>query len=96
MSKKIKELELNALRKTFEGVKDFVLLEPIKVDAATDFEFRKKLREKKIRVKLVKNSLVKKVFGENGVAGRRLARADAPVLGRGQHQGTEQRRRRDR
>ncbi len=67
MSKKIKELELNALRQTFKGVKDLVLLEPVKVDSATDFEFRKKLREKKIRVKLVKNSLVKKVFTENGV-----------------------------
>src|SRR5262249_6009549 len=67
MSKKIKELELNALRKTFKGVKDYVILEPMKVDAATDFEMRKKLREKKIRVQLVKNSLVKKVFTENGV-----------------------------
>jgi ribosomal protein L10 len=68
MSKKIKELELNALRKTFQGVKDYVILEPLKVDAATDFEMRKKLRDKKIRVQMVKNSLVKKVFTENGVA----------------------------
>jgi large subunit ribosomal protein L10 len=67
MSKKIKELELNALRTAFKGVKDMVLLEPLKVDSATDFEMRKKLREKKIRVKMVKNSLVKKVFDENGV-----------------------------
>lgn len=67
MSKKIKELELNALRKTFTGVKDYVILEPLKVDAATDFEMRKKLREKKIRVQLVKNSFAKKVFTENGV-----------------------------
>jgi ribosomal protein L10 len=68
MSKKIKELELNALRQTFKGVKDMVLLEPFKLDSATDYELRKKLREKKIRVKMVKNSLVKKVFTENGVA----------------------------
>lgn len=67
MSKKIKDLELNDLRKTFQGVKDYVLLEPLKVDSATDFEMRKKLRDKKIRVKLVKNTLVKKVFTENGV-----------------------------
>jgi len=67
MSKKIKELELTALRKTFQGVKDYVILEPLKVDAATDFEMRKKLRDKKIRVQMVKNSLVKKVFTENGV-----------------------------
>jgi ribosomal protein L10 len=68
MSKKIKELELNNLRATFKGVKDMVLLEPLKLDSASDFEMRKKLREKKIRVKMVKNSLVKKVFDENGVA----------------------------
>src|SRR5690349_6186530 len=67
MSKKIKELELNDLRKTFEGVRDLVLLEPLKLDSAADYELRKKLREKKIRVKMVKNTLVKKVFDENGV-----------------------------
>ncbi len=68
MSKKIKELELNDLRQTFQGVKDMVLLEPLKVDSATDYELRRRLREKKIRVKMVKNSLVKKVFTENGLA----------------------------
>lgn len=67
MSKKIKELELNALRKTFEGVKNYVIVEPIKVDAAADFEFRKTLRGQKITVKMVKNSLMGKVLAENGV-----------------------------
>jgi len=67
MSKKIKEMELNDLRATMKGVKDLVLLQPLKLDSAADFEMRKKLREKKIRVKMVKNSLVKKVFDENGV-----------------------------
>jgi ribosomal protein L10 len=67
MSKKIKELELNDLRKTFKGVRDFVLLEPLKLDSAADYEMRKTLRAKKIRVKLVKNSFVKKVFIENKI-----------------------------
>jgi ribosomal protein L10 len=67
MSKKIKELELNALRKTFQGVKDYVIVEPVKLDSATEFEFRKKLREKNCSVKLVKNTLAKKVFSENGI-----------------------------
>ena len=48
-------------------MKDIVLLEPLKLDSATDYELRKKLREKKIRVKMVKNTLAKKVFTENGV-----------------------------
>jgi ribosomal protein L10 len=67
MSKKIKELELNALRKTFQGVKDYVVVEPVKLDSATEYEFRKKLREKNCSVKLVKNTLAKKVFSENGI-----------------------------
>jgi len=67
MSKKIKELELNDLRKTFKGVRDFVLLEPLKLDSAADYTLRKGLRDKKVRVKMVKNSFVKKVFDENGV-----------------------------
>ncbi|QJW99640.1 50S ribosomal protein L10 [Frigoriglobus tundricola] len=67
MSKKIKEFELNDLRKTFKGVRDFVLLEPLKLDSAADYTFRKGLREKKVRVKMIKNSFVKKVFTENGV-----------------------------
>ncbi len=67
MSKKIKELELNDLRKTFKGVRDFVLLEPLKLDSAADYALRKGLREKKVRVKMVKNSFVKKVFSENGM-----------------------------
>ncbi|AWM40335.1 50S ribosomal protein L10 [Gemmata obscuriglobus] len=67
MSKKIKELELNSLRKTFQGVRDFVLLEPLKLDSAADYTLRKSLREKKVRVKMVKNSFVRKVFSENGM-----------------------------
>lgn len=67
MSKAIKALELQALRQTFDGVKDMVVLEPIKVDSATEAEFRKKLRLQNIRVKLVKNSYAKKILGENGI-----------------------------
>lgn len=66
--KELKELELNALRSQFKGVKDYVILEPVKVDSGTEFEFRKKLREKKCTVKLVKNTFAKKVFAENGIS----------------------------
>ena len=67
MSKKVKEMELTTLRKALSATKDFVLLEPLKVDAATDYEFRRKLREKQIRVQMVKNSYAKKIFGESGL-----------------------------
>lgn len=67
MSKKVKAFELDTLRKAFAGVKDYVLVEPLKVDSAADYEFRKNLRAKKIRCQMVKNSLAKKVLAENGV-----------------------------
>jgi large subunit ribosomal protein L10 len=73
MSKQIKEMELNALRTTFKGVKNYVLVEPLKVDAAADYEFRKTLRGKKIAVKMVKNSLMGKVLAENGVKAEKLS-----------------------
>lgn len=68
MSKKVKALEIETLRKSFAGVKDYVVVEPLKVDAAADFEFRRKLREKKIRAQVVKNTYGKKVFTEMGIA----------------------------
>ena len=64
MSKKIKALELTALRDSIGATKDYVILEPVKLDAAADYEFRRTLRVKKIRVLMVKNSYAKKVFGE--------------------------------
>ncbi len=67
MSKAVKQFELDALRADFRGVADYVFLEPMKVDSATEYQFRKSLREKKVRVKLVKNSYAKKIFGELGV-----------------------------
>ena len=68
MSKKVKALEIDALRKSVGGVKDFVVLQPDGPDAAADFNFRKNLRAKKISAKVVKNSYAKKIFGEMGVA----------------------------
>jgi large subunit ribosomal protein L10 len=67
MSKKIKELELTALRKTFKGVVNYVVVEPLKVDSATDAEFRRNLRTKKVGCKMIKNALMQKILEENGV-----------------------------
>lgn len=67
MSKKIKALQIDVLRKTFDGVKDYVIVEPLTVDAGTDYEFRKKLRAKNIKAQIVKNTFARKVFTENGI-----------------------------
>jgi len=67
MSKLVKNMELAALEKSFSGVRDMLLITPDKVDSTLDFNFRKKLRDKKVRVQMVKNSLVKRVFAAQGV-----------------------------
>ena len=67
MSKKIKAFQYDALRKSFDGVRDYVIVEPMAVDAAADYNFRKNLRAKNIKAQLVKNTFARKVFGENGL-----------------------------
>jgi large subunit ribosomal protein L10 len=67
MSKEVKQMEFTALERTFSGVRDLVLLSPSKVDSGTEYNFRKQLREKKVRLQMVKNSLARRVFEAQGV-----------------------------
>lgn len=67
MSKLVKNMEFTALEKAFSGVHNLVLITPSKVDSGLDFNFRKQLREKKVKVQMVKNSLVKRVFEAQGI-----------------------------
>jgi large subunit ribosomal protein L10 len=67
MSKEVKQMEYTALERTFSGVRDLVLLSPAKIDSGVDYNFRKQLREKKVRVQMVKNSLARRVFEAHGV-----------------------------
>ena len=67
MSKIVKNMEFTAMEKTFSTVRDLVLITPSKVDSALDYNFRKQLRDKKVKVQMVKNSLVKRVFDAGGI-----------------------------
>jgi large subunit ribosomal protein L10 len=67
MSKLVKKMEVTALEKTFSGVRDLLLISPTKVGSTLDFTFRKSLRDKKVRVQMVKNSLAKRVLSAQGV-----------------------------
>jgi large subunit ribosomal protein L10 len=67
MSKQIKQLEMDALKKTFHDVRDMVLLSVSGVNAQADNQIRRGLRKKNIRLQVVKNSLVRRVFGEMGM-----------------------------
>jgi ribosomal protein L10 len=64
VSKVIKKMEMDDLRGTFKDVRDLVLLTFDKLDSQGEYGLRKALREKKIRLKQVKNSLTRKVFKE--------------------------------
>lgn len=67
MSKLVKQMEMEALRKTFTGVQDMVLLNIQKLDARTTTQMRLELRKKNIRLHMIKNTLAARVFRELGL-----------------------------
>lgn len=69
MSKQIKQMEMEALRGAFRDVRDLVLLSTSGVSAQQDNQARLGLRKKNIRLRVVKNSLAKRVFSEMGLEG---------------------------
>jgi large subunit ribosomal protein L10 len=68
MSKVIKNMEMDALRKSFGHVRDLVALSITKLGSIPTSNLRASLRKKKIKLQVVKNSLTRKVFGEMGIA----------------------------
>jgi large subunit ribosomal protein L10 len=76
MSKKIKQLEIAALTRTFQGVRDMVFLSVSGVDAVTENKTRLDLRKKGIRLQMVKNSLVSRVLKEQGISIRDRLKKD--------------------
>lgn len=75
MSKVIKQMEMDALRNTFHDVRDAVVLSLKGLDCHLEGTFRATLRKKNIRLKMVKNSLTRRVFDDMGI---RIG-ADSPV-----------------
>jgi large subunit ribosomal protein L10 len=67
MSKVIKQMEMTALRESFGKVRDLVVLSITGLNCVHDGQLRAALRKKKIRLKVVKNSLTRKVFGDIGL-----------------------------
>jgi large subunit ribosomal protein L10 len=67
MSKRIKQMEMDALKQTFQGVQDMVLLSSTGVNCQADNQMRVGLRKKNIRLQVIKNSLARRVFDEIGI-----------------------------
>jgi large subunit ribosomal protein L10 len=67
MSKVIKQMEMDALRSSFEGVRDAVVLSVKGLSCQLDGSLRATLRKKNIRLQVVKNSLTRRVLDELGI-----------------------------
>ena len=67
MSKPIKQMEMSALKDTFKGVRDMVVMTIKGLDGNATTSFRATLRKKKVRLQVIKNSLARKVFDELGI-----------------------------
>jgi large subunit ribosomal protein L10 len=67
MSKIIKEMEMAALRQSFEGVRDLVVLSIQGLGSQAEYNLRKAMRTKKVRLQVIKNSLTRRVFNELGI-----------------------------
>ena len=67
MSKVIKQMEMDALRKAFENVRDAVVLSVSGLSCQLEGALRATLRKKNIRLKMVKNSLTRRVLDEVGI-----------------------------
>jgi len=67
MSKQIKQMEMDALKQTFQDVRDLVLLSASGINCQADNQMRLDLRKKNIRLQVVKNSLARRVFDEIGI-----------------------------
>lgn len=69
MSKKVKQMQMDALRDTFGTTRDLVLLSISGLGAVAENQMRLALRKKNIRLHTVKNSLAARVFTELGIRG---------------------------
>jgi large subunit ribosomal protein L10 len=67
MSKVIKQMEMDALRSAFGGLRDAVMLSMKGLTCQLEGSLRATLRKKNIRLKMVKNSLTRRVFDDIGI-----------------------------
>lgn len=69
MSKYVKELMMGQLQRELDGAKSVLILDLKGLDAISENKLRLDLRKKQIRIRTLKNTLAKRVFGEMGMNG---------------------------
>ena len=67
MSKVMKQMQMDAMKKDFNGVRDLVMLNIVGLDAIAENQIRLGLRKKGIRLQQIKNSLARRVFMDMGL-----------------------------
>ena len=76
MSKQVKNMQIAALKSEFGSTRDFVVMGINKLDNDANGALRTNLRKKKIRLRVVKNSLARKVLGDLGMN----VKGDSPLF----------------
>jgi large subunit ribosomal protein L10 len=69
MSKYVKELMMDQLRSDLDGSRSLLILDLKNLDATAEHAMRRNLRKKSIRLRVLKNSLARRVFNELGMDG---------------------------
>jgi large subunit ribosomal protein L10 len=69
MSKYVKELMMDQLRSDLDGARSVLILDLKNLEANLEYQLRRDLRKKAIRLRVLKNSLARRVFSELGMDG---------------------------
>ena len=69
MSKYVKEMMMDQLRSDLDGSTSLLILDLKGLDAVSEFQLRRDLRKKQIKIRALKNTLAKRIFSEMGVSG---------------------------
>ncbi len=69
MSKYVKELMMDQLRTDLDGTRSLLILDLKGLDAIAEHGLRRDLRKKSIRLRVLKNSLARRVFTDMGMEG---------------------------
>jgi large subunit ribosomal protein L10 len=69
MSKYVKELMMDQLKSDLDGNRSLLIVDLKDLDAVAEHSFRRDLRKKSIRLRVLKNSLARRVFSDMGMEG---------------------------
>ncbi len=69
MSKYVKEMMMDQLRADLDGSRSLLIVDLKDLDAIAEHQLRRDLRKKSIRLRVLKNTLARRIFNEMGMDG---------------------------